>query len=532
MGPSSRWYSRTGQGSTIVRLPAVPEASLTLELRHITKRFPGVLANDDVSLTVREGETIALLGENGAGKTTLMNILYGFYSPTSGEVLVDGEPLDLESPGDAIAAGIGMVHQHFMLVPVFSVAENIVLGDEPIRRAGWLDMKRARETVIDISTRYGLDVDPDAIVEDLPVGLQQRVEIIKVLSREARFIVFDEPTSVLTPSEVDGFFEIVAGLKADGKGIVFISHKLGEALEIADRIVIMRRGRTVAEVDPSEVNKEQLAELMVGRPVDLVVDKKESTPSDVVLSVVDLSVLGDRNNVAVDDVSFEVRGGEIVGIAGVQGNGQTELIQSLTGLRPAFSGVVKIDQEDVTAKSPREIHKRDVAHVPEDRHRSGLVLPFTVTENIVLDSYYQAPISRGVQMDWGAARERAERLVEEYDVRTPGIDVLVSTLSGGNQQKVIVAREFDRDVRLVIASQPTRGIDVGSIEYIHSRIIKERDAGAAVLIVSSELDEIMALSDRILVMFEGRIVAEFQGSVSTTEVGLAMLGGRDEAEAS
>ena len=505
---------------------------MELELRGITKQFPGVLANDDVNLSVAEGEIVALLGENGAGKTTLMNILYGLYTPTAGEILVDGEPLDLESPGDAIAAGIGMVHQHFMLVPVFTVTENVILGDEPTKQVGWLDRRRARKTVREISSRYRLDVDPDAIVEDLAVGIQQRVEIIKVLEREARVLVFDEPTSVLTPVEVEGFFGIVNGLKADGKGIIFISHKLGEALEIADRIVIMRRGQTVAEVRPSEVTEEQLAELMVGRPVDLVVHKEEATPSDVVLSVENLVVLDDRHQRAVDGLSFEVRAGEIVGIAGVQGNGQSELVESLTGLRASLGGVVRLGDEDVTTKSPRAIHKREVAHVPEDRQKSGLVLPFTVTENIVLDSYYEAPLSRGVQMDWGAARERAVRLVEEYDVRTPSVDVLVSTLSGGNQQKVIVAREFDRDVRLVIASQPTRGIDVGSIEYIHSRVVEERDDGAAVLIVSSELDEVMALSDRVLVMYEGRIAGEFDGSATSTDIGLAMLGSQTDSEAS
>ncbi|NHZ70286.1 MAG: ATP-binding cassette domain-containing protein [Proteobacteria bacterium] len=505
---------------------------MSLELRHITKQFPGVLANDDVNLSVAAGETVALLGENGAGKTTLMNIVYGLYRPTSGEVLVDGKVLDLQSPGDAIAAGIGMVHQHFMLVPVFSVAENVILGDEPTKSAGWLDFQRARKSVRDISSRYKLDVDPDAMVEDLPVGIQQRVEIIKVLAREAEFLVFDEPTSVLTPPEVEGFFEIVNGLKADGKGIIFISHKLGEALEIADRIVIMRRGKTVAEVLPSEVDEEKLAELMVGRPVDLVVDRGKADPKEVVLSVESLTVLDDRNHAAVRDVSFSIRAGEIVGIAGVQGNGQTELVESLTGLRPSLGGAVILEGKDVTTKSPRAIHNNDVAHVPEDRHKSGLVLPFTITENIVLDSYHQPPISRGVFMDWNAARDQAERLVEQYDVRTPGIEVLVANLSGGNQQKVIVAREFDRNVKLVIASQPTRGVDVGSIEYIHARIVEERDAGAAVLIVSSELDEIMALSDRILVMYDGGIAGEFDGDASVTDIGLAMLGSQGEAEAS
>ncbi len=507
------------------------EAGLELELRGCSKQFPGVLACDNVNFTVAGGEIVALLGENGAGKTTLMNILYGLYTPTSGMVLVDGVPLKMDSPADAIAAGIGMVHQHFMLVPVFTVSENVMLGVEPVGRAGWLKQAEAADVVREISGRYNLEVDPDAMVEDLPVGVQQRVEIIKVLEREARFVVFDEPTSVLTPREVEGFFDIVRGLKEDGKGIVFISHKLGEALEIADRIVIMRAGRTVAEVLPGEVSEEQLAELMVGRPVDLVVHKEVAKPEGVVLSVDDLVVFDDRDQRAVDGVSFEVRAGEIVGVAGVQGNGQTQLVEAITGLRQATTGSVSIGGTDVTGDTPRQVHKREVAHVPEDRQRSGLVLPFTVTENTVLDSYYAPPISRGVQMDWGAARERAERLVEEYDVRTPGIDALVSTLSGGNQQKVIVAREFERDITLVIASQPTRGIDVGSIEYIHARIVEKRDAGAAVLIVSSELDEVVGLSDRVIVMFDGKIAGEFDPAVATTtEIGLAMLG--SEAEAS
>jgi simple sugar transport system ATP-binding protein len=505
---------------------------LELELRGITKEFPGVLANDDVNLTIREGEILALLGENGAGKTTLMNILYGLYTPTSGEILIDGEPLELESPGDAIAAGIGMVHQHFMLVPVFSVWENVVLGDEPTGVGGSLDRGDARARVEEISTSYNLDVDPDAIVEDLPVGVQQRVEIIKVLAREATILVFDEPTSVLTPTEVESFFEIVKELKADGKGIIFITHKLDEALGIADRVVIMRDGRTVEELNPWEVTAAQCAELMVGRPVELVVERPPATPGETVLELTELAVLDDRDQRAVDGVSFEVRAGEIVGIAGVQGNGQTELVEAITGLRSSIAGTVSIGGADVTRHSPRAIHKLDVAHVPEDRQRSGLVLPFTVTENIVLDSYYEAPISRGVQMSWDAAEDRAKRLVEEYDVRTPSVDAIVSTLSGGNQQKVIVAREFDRDVTLVIASQPTRGIDVGSIEYIHARIVEERDHGAAVLIVSSELDEVMALCDRILVMFEGKIAGEFDDSATSIEIGMAMLGGTAEEEAS
>jgi simple sugar transport system ATP-binding protein len=497
---------------------------MALELRGITKQFPGVLANDNVSLSVEAGEIVALLGENGAGKTTLMNIVYGLYTPTAGEVIVDGETLDLSSPSEAIAAGIGMVHQHFMLVPVFTVAENVILGIEPVERLGWLDRRKASKMVREISERYNLAVDPDALIEDLPVGVQQRVEIIKVLSRDARYLVFDEPSAVLTPQEVEEFFGILRGLQADGRGIIFISHKLGEALEIADRIVVMRDGKSVADVRPQDVDEQKLAELMVGRPVELVVKKAEASAADDVLIVEDLVVFDDRGHRAVNGVSLTVRAGEIVGIAGVQGNGQTELIESLMGRRVSMAGKVQVGDADVTTSSPRALHSMEVAHIPEDRQGSGLVLDFTVAENMVLDSYYGPPFSRGLRMDWDVAHQAAELLVEEYDVRTPGVDVAVSSLSGGNQQKVIVAREFDRDVKLVIASQPTRGIDVGSIEYIHQRIVEERDKGAAVLIVSSELDEVIALSDRILVMFRGRIVAEFDASATATEIGLAMLG--------
>jgi len=498
---------------------------VALELRGITKRFPTVIANDDVSLSVEEGEIVALLGENGAGKTTLMNILFGLYSPDEGEVLIDGEPLQLSSPTASIAAGIGMVHQHFMLVPVFTVAENVILGLEPLKGLDWIDKRAANDLVREVSDKYKLSVDPDAVVEDIPVGVQQRVEILKVLVRDARYIIFDEPTAVLTPQEVDEFFEIVRRLKEDGRGVIFISHKLNEALEIADRIVVLRDGKSVGEADPKAATPERLAQLMVGRPVLLTVDKDEPNVGEVTLSVQGLVVLDDRGHRTVDGVSFQVRVGEIVGIAGVQGNGQTELVESITGMRPSLSGKVLVSGRDVTADTPRRIHEHAVAHVPEDRQESGLVLDFTITENMVLDSYYDSPYSKGLRMDWDAATTAAERLVDEYDVKTTRVDVPVSTLSGGNQQKVIVAREFDRDVKLVIASQLTRGVDVGSIEYIHARIVEERDQGAGVLIVSSELDEVMALSDRLLVMFGGRIVAEFDPEVATnTEVGLAMLG--------
>jgi simple sugar transport system ATP-binding protein len=497
---------------------------LSLELRDVTKRFPGVLANDDVSLTVEAGEVVALLGENGAGKTTLMNILYGLYTPDEGSVLIDDEEIDLHSSADAIAAGIGMVHQHFMLVPVFTVTENVVLGMEPTGPGGVINRDDARKTVMDISERYNLAVDPDALIENISVGVQQRVEIIKVLEREARFVVFDEPTAVLTPQEVDEFFGILNGLKQDGRGIVFITHKLGEALDVADRIVVMRDGKVVAEVLPKDVTEQDLADLMVGRSVDLTVPKSPANLGETILEVRDLVVLDDRKVKAVDGVTFEVRAGEIVGIAGVQGNGQTELVEGMTGLREVLSGEVLVKGEDVTDATPRELHRMGVSHIPEDRQESGLVLDFSVAENMILDSYYQRPFSRGVIMDWGYTYDTAERLVEQYDVRTPGTRIPVSSLSGGNQQKVIVAREFDRDVDLVIAAQPTRGIDVGSIEYIHTRIVAKRDDGAAVLVVSSELDEVIALADRILVMYHGRIAGEFSPDADVTDIGLAMLG--------
>ena len=499
---------------------------MRLELKNVTKRFPGVVANDSVDLTVNSGEIVGLLGENGAGKTTLMNILYGLYEADEGELLIDGRQVRFAGPGDAIAAGIGMVHQHFMLVPVFDVTENVVLGVEPTRGPlGHIDIDQARDDVREISSKYGLAVDPDAVVEDLPVGVQQRIEIIKVLFREAEIIVFDEPTSVLTPQEVEDFFAIVRGLKEAGKGIIFITHKLGEMLEIADRIAVLRRGKIVGEAEPGSATKEDLAEMMVGRPVDLVVDKSPAQPKEVVLSVKNLVVQDERLHNAVNDVSFEVRSGEIVGIAGVQGNGQTELVEAITGLILPLAGSVMIGDQDITLASPRKLHQLDVAHVPEDRQRDGLVLSFDLVENLVLDSYYAKPYSKGIVMDWDEARRHADELIEQYDIRTPSALLTASSLSGGNQQKLIVAREFARDTRLIIASQPTRGIDVGSIEYIHQRIVEERDEGAAVLIVSSELDEVLALADRILVMYRGRIVAEVPGSEATaTDLGLFMAG--------
>ena len=500
---------------------------MQLELRGITKRFPGVIANDNVHLTLKTGEVLCLIGENGAGKSTLMNVLYGMYKADEGQIVLDGAPVVFTSPGDAIAAGIGMVHQHFMLVPVFTVAENVVLGVEPTGRFGSLDIDKAREMVREVSDRYNLNLDPDAIIEDLPVGVQQRVEIVKVLLRDAKVVVFDEPTAVLTPKEIIEFFEIVKTLIAAGRGVVFITHKLKEALNVADRIAVLRRGQVVGEVDPKTATESQIAEMMVGRPVQLIVDKKTHAPGEVVLEVKDLSVVDADGRTMVDHVSFNVRAGEVVGIAGVQGNGQTELVDALTGLRNSTRGRVALDGQDITSASPRVRHAKGIAHIPEDRQRQGLVGGLSVAENLVLTRYHDEEFSNGIIMDWPAAHRAAENLIAEYDVRTPSPDTEASTLSGGNQQKVIVARELSRPLRLSIAAQPTRGVDVGSIEYILSRIIKERDTGTAVLIVSTELDEVMALSDRLLVMYRGKIVADLDPKVtSAMDVGLYMAGSR------
>ena len=503
---------------------------MKLELRGITKRFPGVVANDNVNLELNTGEVLSLIGENGAGKSTLMSVLYGMYKPDEGEILIDGAPLVFASPADAIAAGIGMVHQHFMLVPVFTVAENVVLGVEPTGSLGKLKIDEARRMVREISDKYNLDLDPDAVIEDLPVGVQQRVEIVKVLLRDAKVVVFDEPTAVLTPSEIIEFFEIVKTLVSAGRGVVFITHKLKEALNIADRIAVLRRGKVVGEADPKTATESQIAEMMVGRPVQLTVDKNSAKTGDVVLKVTDLTVLDADGRTHVENVSFEVHSGEIVGIAGVQGNGQTELVEALTGLRKATSGVVALDGKDLTHSDPRERHQMGMAHIPEDRQRQGLVGGLSVAENLVLTRYHDDQFSHGVIVDWEAADALAETLITEYDIRTPSKETSVGTLSGGNQQKVIVARELSRDLRLTIAAQPTRGVDVGSIEYIHSRIVKERDAGTAVLIVSTELEEVMALSDRLLVMYRGKVVAELDPKkVTPMEVGLYMAGSRPDS---
>jgi len=498
---------------------------LDIELRGITKRFGEVVANSNVNLDIRAGEILGLLGENGAGKTTLMNILSGLYRPDEGQILIDGKPTYFESAKDAIHAGIGMVHQHFMLVPVFTVAENVVLGVEPTGALDHLDMPKARAQVREISAKHGLEVDPDAIIEEIPVGTQQRVEILKVLFRSADVLIFDEPTAVLTPQEVTDFFGIVRSLRDAGKALVFITHKLGEVLDVADRISVLRGGKVVGNADPKTATEAELAELMVGRHVRFEVEKRHAPPGAPLLVAKGLRALNERDEMALNGVDLTVRAGEIVGVAGVQGNGQTELVEALTGLRPLAGGSVSFLGEDVTKASARERHRLGIAHIPEDRQRSGIVGTFTVAENTVLDSYYDDRFSSGILMRWNDVNEATAQVVTDFDVRTSSIFETADHLSGGNQQKLVVARELSRDIKLVIASQPTRGVDVGSIEYIHKRIVEARDAGVGVLIVSTELDEIMSVSDRILVMYRGRVIAEFEGAkAEVNEIGLAMAG--------
>ena len=507
-------------------MPSTRDAeSPVLELRGITKAFPGVLANDHIDLTLQEGEIHALLGENGAGKTTLMNVLYGLYTQDEGDIFIRGERVEIEDPNDAIDRGIGMVHQHFMLVPVLTVTENVMLGIEPTRRRIFLDRSTAARQVREISEQYSLEVDPGAYIKNLPVGVQQRVEIIKLLYREADILILDEPTAVLTPQEVTDLFKIIQSLVDRGKSVIFITHKLNEVMEIADRITVLRNGRVVGTTTPEETDQSELAAMMVGREVVLRVEKEAAQPKEAVLDVDALRVMDDRGNVAVRGVSFQVRAGEVLGVAGVQGNGQTELVEALTGLRKPEGGRVQILSETVTGASPRRILEQGVAHVPEDRQKDGLVLSFPVADNLVLNTYYVEPFARFVVLDRDTIMNEAERRVREFDVRTPSVLTPVSNLSGGNQQKVIVAREFSRPIKLLIASQPTRGLDVGSIEYIHGRIIEKRDEGTAVLLVSPELDEVMSLSDRIAVMYEGEIVDILPAEEATREqIGLLMAG--------
>jgi general nucleoside transport system ATP-binding protein len=504
---------------------------LVLEMRNIRKEFPGVIANDDVSFDVRRGEVHALLGENGAGKSTLMNILYGLYRPDGGEIRLNGKPVAFSSARDAIQAGIGMVHQHFMLIPVMTVAENIVLGTEPVREGIFLDERAADRRVSDMAKTFRFEVDPDARVEDIGVGQQQRVEIMKALYRNADILILDEPTAVLTPQEATDLFEILRTLKREGMSIIFISHKLNEVLEIADRITVLRRGKTIETMPRAGATEESLARAMVGRDVLLRVEKVPAEPGDVLLSVRDLHVRDDRFIEKVRGVSFDVRAGEIVGIAGVDGNGQTELIDALTGLQRIESGTVTIAGTVLSHTRARAALDAGIGHIPEDRQRRGLVLEFSIAENLALHDYAKPPDARFGWLFPARMVERAKTLIREFDVRGGGPFTRAGGLSGGNQQKLVAAREIARDPKVLIAAQPTRGLDVGAIEYLHRRLVTERDEGRAILLVSLELDEILSLSDRILVLYEGEIVGEHTGEVSEEEIGLEMLGGGEEQAA-
>jgi ABC-type uncharacterized transport system ATPase subunit len=500
-----------------------------LELKGITRRFGSLVANDHIDLSAAPGQVHALLGENGAGKTTFMTVLYGLLQPDEGQILIDGKPVQFHSPKDAIAAGIGMVHQHFMLVPVFTVAENVTLGIEETRALGLLDRRKTRQDVRELSRRYGLDIDPDALVENLPVGIQQRVEIVKALVRQAKVLILDEPTAVLTPAETQDLFRIIRQLKAGGTSVVFISHKLKEVQAIADTITVLRRGAVVGQRPPS-ASEEELATLMVGRSVQLRVSKQPAKPGDVVLEVSDLTVADETGRVWVNGTSFGVRAGEILGVAGVQGNGQTELCEALMGLRPTAAGTVTLNGRDLTHATPRQRLRAGLAYVPEDRQEDGLIGDFPVADNMVLDTYDQPPFASGINLNLGAITAYATERVAEFDVRTTSVQTPVGTLSGGNQQKVILARELGHEHKLLVASQPTRGLDVGSIEFVHRRIVEARDRGVAVLIVSAELDEIYALADRIAVMYEGRITGFRPPTVPVSELGRLMAGSSGEAD--
>ena len=504
-----------------------------VEMLHITKRFPGIVANDNITLQLKKGEIHALLGENGAGKSTLMSVLFGLYQPEEGEIRKDGKKVDIKDPNDANDLGIGMVHQHFKLVECFSVLDNIILGVEP-NKMGFLQKKEAREKVLALSERYGLQVDPDALVEDITVGMQQRTEILKMLYRDNEILIFDEPTAVLTPQEIEELMGIMKSLAAEGKSILFISHKLSEIMAVSDRCTVLRKGRYVGTVNTAETSPEALSRMMVGRDVSFAVEKAPAQPGEVVLDVKGMTVPSKRHkNNAVRDVTFQVRRGEIVCIAGIDGNGQTELVYGLTGLEPLKEGTIRLCGQDITHAPIRERSKLGMSHIPEDRHKHGLVLDYTLEDNLVLQRYFEPEFVSGTGfLKRRAIREYAVRLIEQYDVRSgQGPATAARSMSGGNQQKAIIAREIDKDPQLLVAVQPTRGLDVGAIEYIHSQLVAQRDAGRGVLLVSLELDEVMNVSDRILVMYEGEIVGEFDPkTVTVEELGLYMAGATREVK--
>ncbi len=505
------------------------EQSYAIEMLNITKRFPGIVANDNITLQLRKGEIHALLGENGAGKSTLMSVLFGLYQPEEGVIKKDGKEVSIKDPNDANALGIGMVHQHFKLVECFTVLDNIIMGVEPCRH-GFLQKAEAREKVIALSEKYGLQVDPDALVEDITVGMQQRTEILKMLYRENEILIFDEPTAVLTPQEIHELMQIMKNLRAEGKSLLFISHKLNEIMEVADRCSVLRKGKYIGTVDVAGSSQEELSRMMVGRDVNFKVEKKPSQPGDVVLDVKGMTVASKRhNNNAVKKVSFQVRRGEIVCIAGIDGNGQTELVYGLTGLEPLKEGTLTLNGQDITKAAIRKRNTSGLSHIPEDRHKHGLVLDYTLEDNMVLQRYFETQfITPAGFLKRKSIRSYAEKLIEQYDVRSgQGPVTMARSMSGGNQQKAIIAREIDRNPELLIAVQPTRGLDVGAIEYIHKQIVNQRDAGKGVLLVSLELDEVMNVSDRILVMYEGEIVGEFDPKeVTVEELGLYMAGAK------
>ena len=506
------------------------ETNYAIEMLNITKRFPGIIANDNITLKLKKGEIHALLGENGAGKSTLMSVLFGLYQPEEGEIHKDGRKVEIRNPNDANALGIGMVHQHFKLVECFSVLDNIILGDEPTSKGGFLRKDAARKKIVELSDKYGLSVDPDALIEDITVGMQQRTEILKMLYRENEILIFDEPTAVLTPQEIEELMQIMKNLAKEGKSILFISHKLNEIMEVADRCTVLRKGKYIGTVEIKDTSKEELSHMMVGRDVDFVVHKEEAKPGDVILDVEGMTVASKvHHNNAVRNVSFKVRAGEIVCIAGIDGNGQTELVYGLTGLEPLKEGKITLCGRDITHASIRDRNTHGMSHIPEDRHKHGLVLDYSLEYNMVLQRYFEPQFVSGAGfLKRKNIREYSDKLIEQYDVRSgQGSVTIARSMSGGNQQKAIVAREIDKEPELLVAVQPTRGLDVGAIEYIHKQLVAVRDAGRAVLLVSLELDEVMSVSDRILVMYEGEIVGELDPKKTTVEeLGLYMAGAK------